>query len=77
MKKLTIIAIFCLSLLSCDNKPIKSISTVKAEGNYIETSSFTREEVKEFEYKGHTYIYTRVREGISSTHAGHCTADKK
>lgn len=33
-------------------------------------------EIHEFEYKAHTYIGCHVRDGISLTHAGHCSCNK-
>jgi len=35
------------------------------------------EDIQEFDYKGHTYIYSKVRDGISMTHAGHCKCNTK
>jgi len=61
--------IFC----GCGDEKIKVKSTSNGGDVRIETGIFTQvRHLYEFEYKGHTYISCKVRDGISLTHAGHC-----
>lgn len=78
MKNILKITTLLLLLSSCESTITK---TKEGENNGIITvksGPFQSEiEIKEFEYKGHTYIYTYVHNGISSTHAGHCKCNNK
>lgn len=70
---------FTILVTSCE------VTTTKAESHSdthgvvgISNGAFSREEyIREFEYKGHTYLYTEVRGGVAITHAGHCKCNTK
>ena len=68
-----------LGLSGCGETTTKAETYSKDKGVVtISTGAFSRmEDIREFEYKGHTYIYSEVRDGISMTHAGHCKCNTK
>lgn len=78
MKNILKITTLLLLLSSCEPNITK---IVEGENNGIITVKSgplqSEIEIKEFDYKGHTYIYTYVHNGVSSTHAGHCKCNDK
>ena len=78
MKKLILLGLF-LILSSCkqeENVRILTPEQARAEAiqNKIDEGKNIIDyfDVQEFEFKGHTYMYNQVRDGISAWHAGHC-----
>lgn len=73
MKKLLLFIVIILTITACEEK--KPTTKTTKHGGYIQEEigvMVTQTELKEFEYKGHTYISCDVRDGKSITHAGHC-----
>ena len=68
-----------LGLTGCGETTNKAEEYTSTKGTVtISTGAFSRmEDIEEFDYKGHTYIYSTVRDGISMTHAGHCKCNNK
>ena len=80
MKKLTLLLVmFTILLTSCGETTTKAESYSDTHGSFtISNGAFSRvDELGEFDYKGHTYIYTEVRDGIAMSHAGHCKCNTK
>jgi hypothetical protein len=68
--------ILFLFLTSCeDNVTTREQTPVLNEGGVVKTSRYSTK-INEFEYKDHIYIYSRVRDGIAMSHAGHCSCNK-
>ena len=68
---------FALSAIGSEEK---TTTRPTSKGGEVITSNgvFTqKKELNEFDYKGHTYISCKVRDGIALTHAGHCWCNKK
>jgi hypothetical protein len=64
-------------LFSCEPKEQKSEFTnqkteIGKESYTVIHNECCSFEIYEVRIKGHLYLYTPVREGISITHAGHC-----
>ncbi len=78
MKNILKITTLLLLLSSCESTITKT-KEGENNGTIIEGYGFLENQrsIKEFEYKGHTYIYTYVHNGVSSTHAGHCKCNDK
>lgn len=67
---LLLIVIICFG---CNEGKTTTKQTSKGGEVRTETGIFIQvRELKEFDYKGHTYISCDVRDGIALTHAGHC-----
>ena len=66
MKKIIFIILVLISVktYSQTTKAEYTGTQIYYSGNYLE--------IFEFLYKGHVYIATHVRDGLSTTHAGHC-----
>jgi hypothetical protein len=82
MKKLTCIIVASFFIMSSCSDKIEKTRTRKVGGNkfdlVIESGlTYQQYEINEFEFKNHIYIYSRVRDGIAMTHAGHCPCNKK
>ena len=81
MKKLTLLLVMftILGLTSCGETTTKAESYSDTQGVVrISTGAFSRvEDIREFDYKGHTYLSSEVRDGIAITHAGHCKCNTK
>jgi hypothetical protein len=78
MKKLLLLIVIMLTMVSCENK--KPITKTTKIGGYIEEEDgifIHQTQLKEFDYKGHTYVSCHVRDGKSITHAGHCKCNSK
>ena len=83
MKKILVTFTSLTLLFSCKPKEQKSeFTNQKTEigkesytviHNEYGSSIYSSFEVKEVNIKGHLYLYTTVRDGISITHAGHCS----
>ena len=77
MKKILVTFTSLTLLFSCKPKEQKSEfsnqkTEIGKESYTVIHNEFSSFEVKEVNIKGHLYLYTRVRDGISITHAGHC-----
>jgi hypothetical protein len=74
-----ILGIILLMFTGCGETTTKAESYSDTQGVVrISTGAFSRvEDIREFEYKGHTYLCTEVRDGVSITHAGHCKCNTK
>ena len=58
-------------------KPISPTITIEGDHILIQNGVFKRDfTMKEFDYKGHTYVYCDVRNDITPTHAGHCKCNR-
>lgn len=76
MKKILLFLII-FSFISCVHKDEIKTEIISGASTYsslrfnngIISYSY---DIREFEYKGHTYIYCDVKNGIAPTHAGHC-----
>jgi hypothetical protein len=81
MKKLSLLLVIftILGLTSCGETTTKAEAYSDTQGVVrISTGAFSRvEDIREFDYKGHTYLCTEVRDGVSITHAGHCKCNTK
>lgn len=83
MKKIILLGLF-FTLFSCkeEEKEVRILTPEQAEYEAVQNKILEGEEivhdwgVEEFEYKGHTYMYNVVRDGISAWHAGHCRCNQ-
>ena len=68
-----------LGIVGCGETTTKAESYSDTQGVVrISTGAFSRvEDIREFEYKGHTYLCSEVRGGVAITHAGHCKCNTK
>lgn len=72
--------LLCIAILSMSCSESKTAIETKEDGGKVTEvgAVFTNSyDLNEFEYKGHTYIYCHVRDGIAITHAGHCACNNK
>lgn len=76
--KLFIIPVFTL-LFGCDNNSYSTRTQTQKSGQVSRTDGIFDQtyDLEEFDYKGHTYIGCKVRDGIALTHAGHCKCNKQ
>lgn len=77
---LGIISIIIICFYSCSTpKRETSVSVNDSSEVFVQYNSYSsmNYNLSEFEYKGHTYISCPVAYGISMTHAGHCSCNKK
>lgn len=67
---LLVAVIFC----GCEDENITANTITKKKGEVItdNVGFISVNYLNEFDYKGHTYISCKVRDGIALTHAGHC-----
>ena len=77
MKKILVTFTSLTLLFSCKPKEQKSEFTnqkteIGKESYTVIHNEFSSFEINEVRIKGHLYLYTTVRQGISITHAGHC-----
>jgi hypothetical protein len=78
MKNKFFLFLLLLFFFSCDEKNIKTNITSNGGIVKIENGIFMQKyEIYDFEYKDHTYVCSKVRDGISITHAGHCNCNDK
>ena len=74
MKKIILLWVL-ITLSSCEEK-VRVITPEQARAEAIqkriERANLIMSDCEEFEYKGHTYMYNTVRDGICAWHAGHC-----
>ena len=79
MKKLLFLVMFTILVTSCEVTTTKAESYSDTHGVVrISNGEFSRvEDIREFEYKGHTYLCSEVRGGVAITHAGHCKCNTK
>jgi hypothetical protein len=79
MKKILVTFTSLTLLFSCKPKEQKSEFTNqkteigKESYTVIHDECCSSFEINEVRIKGHLYLYTTVRDGISITHAGHCS----
>ncbi len=68
-----------LGIVGCGETTTKAESYSDTQGVVrISTGAFSRvDELGEFDYKGHRYIYSEVSHGLAITHAGHCKCNTK
>lgn len=78
MVKLLKILLISVLFLGCDGKSELKTEQTKSGGELIHlVGGFeSREDINEFEYKGYTYLQTRVNGGSSIAHAGHCVCNQ-
>lgn len=87
MKKITILFL-CFCFFSCKNREqreekVRILTPEQAKQEAIQNKIIEGQEfvdncgVQEFEYKGHTYMYNTVKDGICAWHAGHCKCNSK
>lgn len=82
MRKMNKLLVFIIvfTMFSCGKTEPRNPSTpeeykqMRADKG-IETINYY--DIEEFDYKGHTYLYNEVRDGIAMCHAGHCKCNKK
>lgn len=78
MKKILVTFTSLTLLFSCceskeqESELIRQKTEVTKESYSVNHSEFYSFEIYEVRIKGHLYLYTPVRDGISITHAGHC-----
>jgi hypothetical protein len=78
MKKLLLILpILVLFGCECQHGGHVETSTASSVVSYDSGPFGMSEEIQEFDYKGHTYIFSSVRDGIAPAHAGHCNCKCK
>ena len=80
MKKIILFALVSLLLTSCEYTGT-TVSDQSGKPFTVHTSfggsGVLTCQLYEFEYKGHTYVYTTVDRGIAMAHAGHCKCNSK
>jgi len=81
MKKVILLGLL-ITLSSCEEK-VRVITPEQARNEAIQKKILEGQEIiddyliREFEYKGHTYMYGTVHQGMSAWHAGHCKCNTK
>ena len=79
MRKILIALLIAVIFSSCEQPVATNVETGVVGGEVtLPYAPFNSSKtIYEFDYKGHTYIASKVRDGIAPAHAGHCWCNKQ